>query len=267
MRKGDTGTQVTTLQRLLIAAGFKITADGWYGETTEAAVTALQLRAGLVADGVAGPKTLAALTTRDKNPKHLGEADLQRAADRLGVSIAAIKAVNAVESRGCGFGDDGRPVIRYERHVASRLAKDFGIDADALADKYPNLINPLRGGYAGGTAEWSRLASACQVLPKEIAQAACSWGAFQIMGYHWETLGYASIAEFVAAMQRSEADHLEAFVRFIEADPAMLKALKARKWAEFARLYNGPAYKENLYDVKLARAFDSYSPAPEKAAA
>ena len=40
---------------------------------------------------------------------------------------------------------------------------------------------------------------------------------------------------------------------------ALLKALQSRKWADFARLYNGPAYKENLYDVKLARAYEQLS--------
>jgi len=60
-------------------------------------------------------------------------------------------------------------------------------------------------------------------------------------------------------MRASEGAQLDAFVCFIEADPVLHKALKARKWATFAGLYNGPSYKENLYDVKLARAFDRYA--------
>ncbi|MEG6992119.1 N-acetylmuramidase domain-containing protein, partial [Pseudomonas aeruginosa] len=57
------------------------------------------------------------------------------------------------------------------------------------------------------------------------------------------------------------------FVRFIEADPALLKALKGRKWAEFARRYNGPAYARNLYDVKLERAYARHSEAMRENAA
>ena len=38
-----------------------------------------------------------------------------------------------------------------------------------------------------------------------------------------------------------------------------MKALKDQSWPKFAELYNGPAYKENHYDVKLARAFEKLS--------
>lgn len=261
MRKGDIGSPVTQLQRQLLAAGFKLTPDGVFGDATEAALKAFQHRAGLVADGIAGPKTIAALISRDKNPKLLAERDLARAAEHLGVPVAAIKAVNEVESRGRGFLDDGRPVILYERHIAYRRINERSDNADALAERFPTLINPQRGGYAGGAAEWSRLASARQITPAYpgVAEEACSWGQFQIMGFHWQALGYASIDEFVAAMTASEAQQLDAFVRFIEADPALLKALKARKWDAFAKAYNGPAYRENLYDVKLARAFERHT--------
>ena len=43
-----------------------------------------------------------------------------------------------------------------------------------------------------------------------------------------------------------------------------MKAFAPNKWGDFARRYNGPAYAENFYDVKLARAYKRYA---EKAAA
>lgn len=269
MRKGDTGQEVSQLQRLLNTVGLKVTVDGWYGEATEASVAAFQQRVGLVADGVAGPKTVAALNAGEVDRRHLRQRDLVAAAERLGVPLAAVMAVNAVESRGCGFLDDGRPVILFERHQLYRLLEEAGVEVEPHAQRYPGTISKARGGYAGGAAEWARLAAAKQATSgyPGLAEQACSWGAFQIMGYHWQTLGYDSPAAFVAAMHRDEAAHLDAFVRFIEADLALLKALKGRKWAEFARLYNGPAYKENLYDQKLARAFERFTPAPEEAAA
>lgn len=266
MHNGDTGAAVATLQRQLNDAGFKLTVDGWFGLSTEQALIAFQRRANLVADGIAGPKTIAALTSRDRDHRLLSEYDLEAAAIRLGIHVAAIKAVNLVESRGPGFGVNGKPVILYERHVAYRLLAEAELEPDIFGKKFPNLINPKRGGYAGGSAEWSRLSSARQIMPVEIADAACSWGQYQIMGYHWQLLGYDSIEQFVAAMHRSEADQLDAFCRYIEAAPAIHKAIKAKKWATFASLYNGPAYKDNLYDVKLARAYDRFSP-PEQAAA
>lgn len=267
MHNGDTGAAVATLQRQLNDAGFKLTVDGWFGESTELALIAFQRRASLVADGIAGPKTIAALTSRNRDPRLLSDYDLEAAAVRLGIPVAAVKAVNLVESRGHGFVDNGKPAILYERHVAHRLlAETSPVDADRAARRYPNLINKARGGYSGGSAEWSRLTSARQIIDPAIADASCSWGQYQVMGYHWQRLGYASIEQFVAAMHRSEADQLDAFCRYIEADPAIHKALKSKKWATFASLYNGPAYKDNLYDVKLARAFERFTP-PEQAAA
>jgi hypothetical protein len=78
------------------------------------------------------------------------------------------------------------------------------------------------------------------------------------MGFHWKRLGYASVHDFVAAMSTNESQQFDAFVRFIETDPALYKALKARKWAEFAKLYNGPDYQRNLYDIKLQRAYERH---------
>ena len=268
MRKDDIGSSVTALQRQLNTAGFKLPTSGLFDAATEAAVIAFQKRAGLVVDGVAGQKTRAALAGF-ANPKLLSEADLMKAAERLGVSLAALKAVNQVESNGHGFLPDGRPVILYERHIAYRLLKERDRDPDAIEDRFTNLVCQKRGGYTGGTGEWARLSSARQILfdTPGIPEESCSWGQFQIMGYHWQAIGYASIDAFVTEMEASEGAQLLAFIRFIEADPALHKALKSRKWPEFARLYNGPAYKENLYDVKLARAFERFSstaePVPE----
>ncbi|MGS0979596.1 N-acetylmuramidase domain-containing protein [Burkholderia glumae] len=258
LRLGDRGADVSYLQRQLIAAGARLDTDAIYGSATRNAVVAFQATHGLVADGIAGPKTWSTLSAGRRDPRHLTDADLQRAADRLQVDIAAVRAVNEVESKGAGFLPDGRPVILYERHIMYRRLAAAGLDADALAAKYPALVNSKPGGYAGDAAEYARLASASQISAA-CALEATSWGAFQIMGFHWKALGYPDVFAFVEAMKVSEAEQLEAFVRFVLADKVMLAALRGKKWTKFAELYNGKAYAENLYDVKLERAFDRYS--------
>ncbi|HEM8998958.1 TPA: DUF3380 domain-containing protein [Burkholderia cenocepacia] len=258
LRVGDRGTDVGYLQRQLVAAGARIDTDAIYGSATRNAVVAFQATHGLVADGIAGPKTWSTLSAGRRDPRHLTDADLQCAADRLQVDLAAVRAVNEVESKGAGFLPDGRPVILYERHIMYRQLAAAGLDADALAAKYPALVSSKRGGYAGDAAEYARLASASQISAA-CALEATSWGAFQIMGFHWKALGYPDVFAFVDAMKVSEAEQLEAFVRFVLADKVMLAALRGKKWAKFAELYNGKAYAENLYDVKLERAFDRYS--------
>lgn len=59
---GARGVEVQSLQRRLAEVGFNPGAiDGHFGFGTEAAVRAFQLSAGLLSDGVAGPRTLVAL--------------------------------------------------------------------------------------------------------------------------------------------------------------------------------------------------------------
>jgi hypothetical protein len=64
LKPGDTGAAVTELQRALTRAGYSPgAADGSYGNATTQAVTQFQQANGLTADGIAGTKTLAALTS------------------------------------------------------------------------------------------------------------------------------------------------------------------------------------------------------------
>jgi len=258
LRKGSTGEAVRNLEKLLITRGYTVSADADFNEDTERAVMDFQKANGLVVDGVAGPKTIDTLISGTRNQKSLTQQDIVQAATLLGVSVASIHAVNEVESSGKGFFEDGRAVILYERHIMYRRMKAAGLDADGAMATYPNLVNTKPGGYRGGWPEYTRLKSA-QSINSDIALESCSWGLFQIMGYHWDPLGYASINDFVQQMQAGEGNQLTAFVKFIQADPNLLKALKAKKWVDFARIYNGPAYKDNLYDAKLARAYDRYA--------
>lgn len=267
----DTGAAVRELQSRLNRAGYIVEMDGWFGPLTQAAVIRFQEITGLVQDGIAGPRTLAALAG-ERTDHRLRQSDLEAAALRLDVPLAALMAVNEVESNGAGFLPDGRPVILFERHIMYRLLGESGHDDAALAALYPALVNPKRGGYMGGATEHARLKTARQI-DNDCALQATSWGRFQIMGFHWRTCGYLDAEDFATAMALGEVAHLDAFCSLIEADPALHKALKARKWADFAKGYNGPAYKENLYDTKLARAYERYrdlhqgQEASEKAAA
>ena len=264
LRPGSKGQAVADLQRLLNKQpGIHLSVDGWYGDQTAEAVELYQTRVGLVVDGVAGEKTLASLAGNGKPSKLIGTADLIAAANALGVPLASVRAVSSVESRGNGFLPDGRPVILFERHWFYRQIATAGGNAADLARRYPALCNTKPGGYAGGPAEWQRLNTASSLSPLAPAAAieAASWGLFQIMGFHWSRLGYASATDYAAQMTVSEGRQLDAFVRFIKADKALHAALRQRKWATFARLYNGPNYKQNLYDVKLARAYERYSKA------
>jgi peptidoglycan hydrolase-like protein with peptidoglycan-binding domain len=56
----------------------------------------------------------------------------------------------------------------------------------------------------------------------------------------------------------SEGDHVRCFVNFVLRNK-LDDELRDRRWADFARAYNGPAFRENRYDEKLARAYERHS--------
>jgi Putative peptidoglycan binding domain len=62
LKPGDKGVQVKALQRALASLGYESgKIDGQYGPGTQKALAAFQKAHGLTADGILGPKTLAAL--------------------------------------------------------------------------------------------------------------------------------------------------------------------------------------------------------------
>jgi lysozyme family protein len=191
LRHGDRSQAVRDLQKKLNAHGANLVADGDYGDTTEAAVRAYQVKVGLVADGIAGTKTLASLIGGDCR-QLLKNQELVNAAKRLDIPLASVMAVNEVESQGRGFLDNGKPVILFERHIMYRrlaLPRHDGDDveqlqqhADQLAANNPALVNQRAGGYAGGTAEHQRLAHARWSPP--VGAPSRSW---VITPYAWAT--------------------------------------------------------------------------------
>lgn len=258
LRFGDVGADVTVLQTRLQRAGMDIVLNGFFDEPTAAAVRAYQRVHGLVVDGVAGPRTITALTV-GRDPLALTQRDIDGAAADLECDPAALQAVIEIESPYGGFTADGRVTILFERHVFWRQLVERGIEPASLGLP-ESILSQKRGGYIGGTAEWSRLFKAREVNAGA-AYASCSWGRFQIMGYHAASLGYDDAYGMSLAFDAGEAEHLSAFVRFIRLDSELQKALRTRKWPTFARIYNGPAYADNMYDTKLARAYARHSAA------
>jgi hypothetical protein len=187
----------------------------------------------------------------------LTEEDYKRAAASLCCSVAAIKAVAEVEAPGSGFLPDGRPKILFERHIFRRQLIQQQVNTAVIEEEFPGLCNRKPGGYEGGEYEHIRLDRAVRIH-RDAALKSCSWGRFQIMGFNWRATGAKSLQDFVNAMYRSEAAQLEAFTNFLFAE-GLDDEMAALKWAEFAERYNGPAYRKNRYDTKLAAAYKKFS--------
>lgn len=257
LRRGCRGASVKALQEALNRHGHSLLIDGIFGAATEQAVMAYQRQQRLVVDGIVGEKTYQRLTDPQAADRFLTDADLVAAADTLGVDVAAVRAITEVEARGSGFLPSGRPKILYERHIMYRRLRERGIDPSPYLHSHPDLVNTVRGGYLGGEAEHDRL-NAASSINLDAAIEATSWGIFQIMGFHWMLLGYNSASAYATAMAESEAAQLEAFVRFIQADPELHEALREHRWDDVAAIYNGPAYAEHAYHTRLEAAYQRY---------
>lgn len=182
--------------------------------------------------------------------------DIKSAADKLQVEIPVILAVTEVEARGSGFYKDNYPIIVFEGHVFWDRLIHHGLNPYTyLSEKNQDIVYPkwdLRY-HKGQKVEWEQLLKARQIH-HNAANESCSWGMFQIMGYHWQKLGYNSINNFVQQMSLSEGAQLEGFVRYVQSYN-LVTYLQKKDWSNFARRYNGPGYKKNKYDIKLQRAY------------
>lgn len=262
--------EVLTLCEILYQLGYSIKISDSFSLEVDAAVKDFQQKNALVVDGIVGVKTWAVLLEKDtrtvsQTDKFLKESDLAGFADEYNLELAAVKAVNEIESSGKGFLINNKPKILFEGHVFWNELKKRGIDPNSYYNPDSrNILYPkwTRAFYQGGVKEYDRLNEAISLNHdpsfKEAALSSASWGSFQIMGYHAKNLGYPSVDDFVSKMEMNEGEHLKAFGKFLEKN-GCLPHLRNKNWAGFARLYNGAGYKENKYDEKLAKAYAKYS--------
>jgi hypothetical protein len=268
-------TEVKNLQRMLretVAPG--ITVDGLFGRQTTEAIQQYARQHKVDAT------TALSMLQASVKAKYIGDAAYKEAADILGVKVSYVRAIAEVETSGSAFLPDGQMKILFERHwfykklkqamispiVSGRVANIVNMPGlpivnqntpiDKLLErvilKFENICSPSRGGYKGDAQEWDRLHLA-MTLDVEAACQAASYGGFQLMGFNHQLCGYPTAEAMMHALSESESKQLLAMVSFVKSQPAMLACLKKGDWAGFAEKYNGSAYKENSYDVKLAR--------------
>ncbi len=188
--------------------------------------------------------------------KQLSQLDYMDVAQFLNCEVAAIKAVASVEAgKGGGFLVNGKPKILFESRWFNRLTKGKYLNS------HPHLATVTWiNNYSGGTQEYSRLEQASS-LNLRAALKSTSWGMFQVLGANHSIVGWLDLLDFVEDMFKSERKHLDSFVGFIEHN-SLEDELRNKDWASFARVYNGPGYKKNKYDEKMAQSYEFYKTRP-----
>ncbi|MBB3999037.1 N-acetylmuramidase domain-containing protein [Aureimonas pseudogalii] len=183
-------------------------------------------------------------------------ADAARAVEaREGVAAAVLLAVALVETNAratARVGERDEPLIRFEGHYFDRLlaepARRIARTAGLSHPKAGRIRNP-----AGQEARWRLLARA-EAIDPEAAFAATSWGLGQVMGAHWQRLGFRSAADLAVMARGSAEGQLTIAARFLKLGH-LADRLVSGDAAGFARLYNGPRYAENAYHTKIAAAY------------
>ena len=163
-------------------------------------------------------------------------------------------AVVEVESAGKAYAMvKGRkePLIRWEGHYFDRLLSP----ADRAIARKQGLASPKAGGVANPNGQPARYAllDRAILIDAKAAFESCSWGVGQVMGSHWKSLGYSSVEALVTEARRDVGGQVRLMVKFI-VENNLLDEIRSGAWAKFARAYNGPAYKKNAYDTKMAKA-------------
>jgi hypothetical protein len=180
----------------------------------------------------------------------LGDIDIPRIGSEIGVGEDELHAFMDVEAAGSGFDRLGRPKMLFEPHIFySMLGK--GKKRDTAVSQ--GLAYPKWGEKPYPSDSYPRLIKA-MAIDAAAALKSASWGLTQILGRYHADIGFATPRDMVQAFMDHEAEHLEATVKLLKAWKVD-DDLKAHRWAVVAGTWNGPGYRKNRYDTKLATAF------------
>lgn len=188
-------------------------------------------------------------------------AAIRAVAMTLHIDPAALLAIAEVESGGQAFAVvKGRkePLIRFEGHYFDRRLSG----KDQAKARVLGLSAPKAGAVANPRTQalrWALLDRAVEINA-QAAFESCSWGVGQVMGAHWNWLGFKSVTEMVNLCRRDVAGQVEVMARYID-KAGLSTSLRDKDWTAFARGYNGPGYRKNGYHTKIEAAFKRYSAA------
>ena len=170
------------------------------------------------------------------------------------IDTSAAVAVLCVESRGQGFGSDGRMIIRFENHVFRRQWGKYNQDVFNAHFQYSSQKawqnHKFRENPKGRwmpfhgkqNLEW-RVFEFARNLNEPAAMRAISMGGPQIMGFNHSRIGYDSAKEMFAAFQTDIRYHVLGLFDFIKGPGTtspMVEALQRNNFESFASFYNGP---------------------------
>lgn len=184
------------------------------------------------------------------------------------LDVACALAVLCVESSGKGFEQNNadKMIIRFENHKfwrywgkdnAQQFRQHFSYNPDKIWTDHKWRREPhgeWQGFHGNQSAEWQIFEFAKQ-LHAEAAMLSISMGAPQIMGFHFERIGYQSVTEMFNTFSSSIQGQIQGLFDFFS--PTMLRYLREMAFEDFAGMYNGKGQKQ-LYGNKIQQHYAAF---------
>lgn len=199
----------------------------------------------------------------------LEDEDFIELAKEYNLDEAHVRAVVEVESNGKGSHSSGALVALNEPHWV------WNTTSGALRNKLANttvriggaswkLAHKYRRGQKYPPTSYPRIDKVVEVVAAnhkggqkagiEIAALSTSWGLGQIMGFNHKLCGFSSAADMAQEFSKGEYYQLKGMLEFIKTK-GILDDLRAGRWDEFAKGYNGEDYRDRNYHGRLKNAY------------
>lgn len=175
-------------------------------------------------------------------------------ATKNGIDEAGLLSVVEVESSGTPLwkvGGKNLPPIRFEGHyffqrlTGTKLQE--AINQGLAHRKAGEVKNPR------SFADRYTFLERAKKIDHKAALESTSWGAGQVMGAHWKSLGYDSVDDLVTAAS-TVTGQVDMIVRFLKWKN-LIPEVNNQNWDKVAYYYNGSNYKAGQYHIKLANAY------------
>jgi len=193
---------------------------------------------------------------------------LTELSDKKQLDVACALAVLCVESSGKGFeqNNSDRMIIRFENHKFWKFWGQHNPQQFRQHFRYSNNkvwrdhewrrepTGEWQSFHGRQPNEWQVFEFARQ-LDEKAAILSISMGAPQIMGFHFQRIGYQSEVEMFDAFAHSIQGQVNGLFEFFS--PTMLRYLQDLAFEDFAGMYNGKGQKK-VYGDKIQQHYAAF---------
>lgn len=182
--------------------------------------------------------------------KFLDRSQIEEIAEKGGYEFAALMSVIGVESSGHGFSNvTDKIIIQFEPSWFKRNYVEW--KKERIHTKW------IDNKVSNQALEWIAFNDAYSVNANA-AMESTSIGLMQVMGFHYNELGFSTVNEMWDYAKESEYNQLMLGIKFIKSNKFLDKALKSKDWKTFAKYYNGKNFLKFKYDSRLESLYNHY---------